>query len=250
MKSSSLLPLLAFAWSFKHPLMAQEKMAPAVSPAGSSRPAGVPADYVITPFGFFHPSCVLQAQEGRKPSKRRRPSVSGWQHRTSPDLRASSYKQSGELAPGSSDADKTAVVQELDTTPPPAVNGWVENSNASIGTAFGKVVSTWTVPALPLAHDAQTVYFFPGLETSLESNRYSSAGFRVDQRRSMELRQLGLLPREYSRGEFRDYRQSRRHAYRNDSDDMHRWNHKLLNMERHQSGSDHESEHGVTWHSQ
>ncbi len=149
--------------------MAQEKIAPALSPAGSSRPAGVPADYVITPFGFFHPSCVLQVKKGESLQKGgvlRHPDGSTEQI---PSCEHPHYKQSGELVPGSSDAHNTAVVHELDTTPPPAVNGWVENSNVSIGTAYGEVVSTWTVPSLPLAHDAQTVYFFPGLETTLDN---------------------------------------------------------------------------------
>jgi hypothetical protein len=34
------------------------------APAGPNRPATVPADYVITPFGYFHPSCVLQIPNG------------------------------------------------------------------------------------------------------------------------------------------------------------------------------------------
>ena len=33
-------------------------------PAGAKRPATVPADYVLTPFGYFHPSCVNHLAEG------------------------------------------------------------------------------------------------------------------------------------------------------------------------------------------
>src|SRR5208282_2685915 len=33
-------------------------------PAESNRPAGVPDGYVITPFGYFHPSCVLRLAQG------------------------------------------------------------------------------------------------------------------------------------------------------------------------------------------
>ena len=32
-------------------------LAAAQVPAGAKRPAAVPADYLITPFGYFHPSC-------------------------------------------------------------------------------------------------------------------------------------------------------------------------------------------------
>ena len=32
--------------------------------AGPKRPATVPADYVITPFGYFHPSCIKHLAKG------------------------------------------------------------------------------------------------------------------------------------------------------------------------------------------
>ena len=36
-------------------LVAALTAAQALTPAGAKRPATVPADYVITPFGYFHP---------------------------------------------------------------------------------------------------------------------------------------------------------------------------------------------------
>jgi len=38
--------------------------AQALPTAGAKRPAAVPAAYVITPFGYFHPSCVQQLAKG------------------------------------------------------------------------------------------------------------------------------------------------------------------------------------------
>jgi len=38
--------------------------AQAQTPAGPNRPAAVPPDYVVTPFGYFHPSCAVQLAEG------------------------------------------------------------------------------------------------------------------------------------------------------------------------------------------
>ena len=32
--------------------------------AGPNRPDSVPADYVVTPFGYFHPSCVHRLTQG------------------------------------------------------------------------------------------------------------------------------------------------------------------------------------------
>src|SRR4051812_38812194 len=34
------------------------------SQVASARPPGVPAEFVITPHGYFHPSCVLELSEG------------------------------------------------------------------------------------------------------------------------------------------------------------------------------------------
>src|SRR5208337_1338722 len=38
--------------------------AQALTPAGPKRPATVPAGYVITPFGYFDPSCVTHLAKG------------------------------------------------------------------------------------------------------------------------------------------------------------------------------------------
>ena len=50
-------------------LVAGLTAAQALTPAGARRPASVPANYVITPFGFFHPSCVHQLARGESVRK-------------------------------------------------------------------------------------------------------------------------------------------------------------------------------------
>src|SRR5579864_8767731 len=45
-------------------LVAGLTAAQAQMPAGPKRPAAVPADYLITPFGYFHPSCVKHLAKG------------------------------------------------------------------------------------------------------------------------------------------------------------------------------------------
>ncbi|MEO4011093.1 hypothetical protein [Chromobacterium piscinae] len=32
----------------------------------ASRPTGVPQNYLITPFGYFHPSCVREVADGAR----------------------------------------------------------------------------------------------------------------------------------------------------------------------------------------
>src|SRR5579863_742417 len=50
-------------------LVAGLTAAQALTPAGAKRPASVPADYLITPFGYFHPSCVHQLAKGESVRK-------------------------------------------------------------------------------------------------------------------------------------------------------------------------------------
>ncbi len=45
-------------------LVAGLTAAHALTPAGPKRPATVPEDFVVTPFGLFHPSCVRQLGQG------------------------------------------------------------------------------------------------------------------------------------------------------------------------------------------
>jgi len=45
-------------------LVAGLTAAQALTPAGAKRPAAVPANYVITPFGYFEPSCVTHLAKG------------------------------------------------------------------------------------------------------------------------------------------------------------------------------------------
>jgi hypothetical protein len=166
MKSSSLLLLSLLLGVSGVSLIGQEQTAPLLPPAGPNRPDDVPADYVITPFGYFHPSCVLQLGKGEYLDHQNvLHRADGSETQVAP-CPYPHHRLSGELpAAGSLDTDKMSATTETGITHPPAINGWVENSNATIDTAFGKVLSTWTVPSLPLAHDGQVVYLFSGLET-------------------------------------------------------------------------------------
>ncbi len=161
MKSLSLLSVLLGLFGFS--LLAQEQTAPSLPPAGPNRPSGVPADYVITPFGYFHPSCVLQLKKGESFQDGGLLRHADGNTESVASCAYPHYWPSGELASAGSLAHKTAVEEGMGTAPPLVINGWVEDSNFIIGTAFGKAVSTWTVPPLPRIHDAQFVYFFPGL---------------------------------------------------------------------------------------
>jgi len=129
----------------------------AQAPAGPNRPAGVPDGYVITPFGYFHPSCVLQLTE-EETLLAEGPVI---QHSdgTLENVAPCSYPRytaSGEMVTAGA-----AGVQ-----PPTIGHSWIESADTTTNTSFGELIATWTVPPAPASNDSQTVYFFPGLEDS------------------------------------------------------------------------------------
>jgi hypothetical protein len=73
------------------------------------------------------------------------------------------------LAKGMPGKAKTNAAQKngAEANTPSAINGWVENANATTGSAnesYGAIFATWIVPARPLADDGQVLYYFPGFE--------------------------------------------------------------------------------------
>jgi len=124
-------------------------MAYAQAPAGPNRPAGVPGGYVITPFGYFHPSCVLQLTEGQTllAGGRVMQQADGTLENV-PACDYPHYTASGEIV----------------TAGEPTINGWIESANTTTTTSYGALTATWIVPPRPTTNDGQTLFFFPGLE--------------------------------------------------------------------------------------
>jgi len=148
-------------------LQAQQLLSAKLPPAGPLRPAGVPSSYVITPFGYIHPSCVLQLQKGEYMKE------DGVVHHVDGSMvdlgpcQYAHYKASGELATNPSHTNNTVAEQGHEPPTKPAIShAWVEYSSAITDTSYGKGVSTWTVPPVPQMQDGQTIYFFPGFENS------------------------------------------------------------------------------------
>lgn len=129
--------------------------APALPTAGPGRPAAVPADYVITPFGYFHRSCVMNLGNGDEVrqdenSVRRsngtydRIPLCGYAH----------YEANGEAVTG----DEQGLKQ------PTIGHAWVEAAATKSSTSFAYLHANWTVPPAPSKNDGQIVFLFPGLE--------------------------------------------------------------------------------------
>jgi hypothetical protein len=124
--------------------------------AGFARPPGVPGDFVATPGGWFHPSCVVEVAEeetvrgdgallraDREPRR-----VAGCEH--------ARFDRDGRLV-----ARRSVVAGEA---PAEVVNGWIAaTSSTSVG-PVQELSATWRVPAAPTRARGQTLYFFAGLE--------------------------------------------------------------------------------------
>lgn len=129
-------------------------MAYAQMPAGAHRPASVPNGYVITPFGYFHPSCVLRLAEGDT----LRGNGLVIQHADGkltniPACNRPRYSAIGkQLEPGAK--------VEL-----PAIgHDWIVDGETTTNSSYGEITATWTVPPAPTSNDGQTIYFFPGFQ--------------------------------------------------------------------------------------
>ena len=133
-----------------------QRLAPTLAHAA---PGGVPQNYVVTPFGYFHPSCVRAiGAEDRVLADGRVARVDGtiepwsvcrYAHYTSAGVRVAADA-------GSSNAASRPHV--------PEANGWVEASWYNDSAPFGGLSADWTVPPAPAANVGQVIYFFPGLE--------------------------------------------------------------------------------------
>jgi hypothetical protein len=128
-----------------------------------SMPHGVPADYVVTPNGFFHPSCVhridgdetLQADGRivRDDGSERRVAACAYPH----------YAADGTRLARDAVPPLPAAAPRV---PPPVINGWVAYGHYFVApsNAAGFIKADMSVPDPPTVHAGQVDYFFPGLQ--------------------------------------------------------------------------------------
>lgn len=125
-------------------------------------PAGIPRDYVVTPNGFFHPSCVQRIESNetlradgtimRADGSTRRVQTCAYPH----------YAADGTaLAP-----DAAPYPTSAPPANPPQINGWVAYASYTLPRANASlyIAANMSVPEAPSVHSGQVVYFFPGLE--------------------------------------------------------------------------------------
>jgi hypothetical protein len=113
------------------------------------RPAGVPDGYVITPFGYSHPSCVRELPEGDT--------------LLADGLVIQHANGAIENIPACGYPDYTARGEIV--TAQTISGNYIERVEATTPTSYGELTATWTVPQVPTSTvNGQPVYFFPALE--------------------------------------------------------------------------------------
>lgn len=120
-----------------------------------NRPANVPVEYVTTPFGYFHPSCVRLLAEGNTLLADGRVQLPNGAVEPTHVCSYPHYTPDGTML------TDDAAARGAD---PPVINGWLESVSATTNTSYGKISATWIVPPDPTSNDGQCDYFFPGFE--------------------------------------------------------------------------------------
>lgn len=128
--------------------------------ATNLRPQGVPTDYVVTPNGFFSPSCVQRVQEGETLHADGSIELPNGLVRKPAACTQPHYRFDGTRV----EANGSFSMPPIQAVRKPAINGWVEDANYDSSVNIGKLVATWKVPSTPTNQSGQTDYFFPGLE--------------------------------------------------------------------------------------
>lgn len=127
-------------------------------PAGSNRPAAVPEGFLITPMGYFHPSCVKELAEGDE----MRPDEMTIKHRDGSFDSMPTCAYPHFTADGEKVATDGSVSEAAGFTHTIAPYSGIEAF--TIGTdTYAKLSDEWTVPSAPASHDDQVLYFFPSL---------------------------------------------------------------------------------------
>jgi hypothetical protein len=143
--------------------------AQAQAPAGPNRPATVPENYVITPFGYFDPSCVIHLGQGDELQAAQQairhadgttssvPACGYPRYRADGGTIRGDERGAYAFAIGHSwivAADCVAGSTPIDNLPP----------CGTAASSFTALSAQWSVPPTPASNDGQVLFFFPGLQ--------------------------------------------------------------------------------------
>jgi hypothetical protein len=132
----------------------------AQAPAGPRRPAAVPADFVITPFGYFHPSCVNHLAKGDvlQIDQKAIQHTNGISTKI-PECAYPHYTSDGEAITGDGPAENPFEIG----------HSHVETVTTTTTSAYGEMLERFLVPPPPVDDDSQTLYFYFGLQDTSDN---------------------------------------------------------------------------------
>lgn len=123
--------------------------------AGPNRPANVPAGYLITPFGYFHPSCVVHLAQGDNLLLDAGAILhANGTSATMPACAYPHYRADGEEVVG----------DERGVTDPNISHSWIVSASVTTTSSYGGLHAEWAVPPAPPSNNGQTLFYFPGME--------------------------------------------------------------------------------------
>ena len=122
---------------------------------GAARPAAVPGDYLLTPHGFFHPSCVVEVAKGERVAADNTLVRSNGSKRAVAPCQFERYDRAGRVVPRGSGSDSQLKASAAFT------DGWVTFA-AAFPAPISKLYTQWKVPQRPTNIGNQILYFFPG----------------------------------------------------------------------------------------
>ncbi|PPU50074.1 hypothetical protein XdyCFBP7245_21425 [Xanthomonas dyei] len=138
-----------------------------------TRPAGVPADYVVTPFGYFPPACVQRIHEGdqmtsdggiqRVTGSLEQRKICNQDNFTRDGVRV---RPDGRTLQGSlaRSSEKNSLAQNHKVKPPTISQSWLAYGSYETSSPIGRIVASWKVPPNPRIRSNQTIYYFPGMQ--------------------------------------------------------------------------------------
>lgn len=125
----------------------------------ANRPASVPADYVVTPVGYLHPSCIAGMSESETLANGKITNKDG-KSRAVPKCAYPRYDRTGAVVGSSGSEKKTTAA----APPPLPFSGWVESANTADYGPLNWISANWKVPTAPAVDVGQTIYYFPGIQ--------------------------------------------------------------------------------------
>jgi hypothetical protein len=131
----------------------------------NARPIGVPADYVVTPQGFFSPACVHHLQPGERLRRDGSIQAADGSRRTVAPCTQPRYTRDGTRVDPNGQVTRP-MLQSMRKRAGQTVNGWVDDANYESSVAIGNITSYWVVPSAPSNPGDAINFFFNGLEQS------------------------------------------------------------------------------------